>query len=281
LAASVAFGNVTTIRAKLDDALRRLGPSPSAAAEDESGMFARLDGWIHRVYQGEDIARLLLGARRLQTKFGSLGSFFAAEYTVHGSLREAMASLCDALRSEGGFPMVSGKGAVAVAVAEAAERAATATATATAAAQRRGPAHLLPDPRGKSGSKRMLLFLRWMIRPADGVDLGLWPLPPRVLRCPVDTHIHKLARNLGLTDRKDMSWATTEEITEALARFDPNDPVKYDFSLCHLGMLQRCPSRKDPEACAGCPVMPVCRHWSPRKGARRTRPAGVGRDQGG
>jgi uncharacterized protein (TIGR02757 family) len=107
-----------------------------------------------------------------------------------------------------------------------------------------------------------MLLLRWMARPADGVDLGVWPIPPSQLLVPVDTHIHKLARNLGLTRRNDVSWRTASEITAALRRFDPADPVKYDFSLCHLGMLQRCPSRRDPERCEGCGVMPVCRHWA-------------------
>ena len=101
-----------------------------------------------------------------------------------------------------------------------------------------------------------------MIRPADGVDLGLWRVSPRLLVCPVDTHIHKLAKNLGFTKRKAVSWETAEEITRALSRFDPADPVKHDFSLCHLGMLQRCPSKRDPKKCEGCKVMPVCRHWA-------------------
>jgi uncharacterized protein (TIGR02757 family) len=104
-----------------------------------------------------------------------------------------------------------------------------------------------------------------MIRPADGIDLGLWPLDPAILVCPVDTHIHKLSRNLGFTRRKDVSFRTAQEITRALARFDPADPVKYDFSLCHLGMLQRCPSRRDPARCEGCGVQPVCRFWTARR----------------
>ena len=109
-----------------------------------------------------------------------------------------------------------------------------------------------------------------MVRPADGVDLGLlWTgVDPAILLCPVDTHIHKLARNLGLTKRPSLSWDTAEEITRGLARFDAKDPVKYDFSLCHLGMLQRCPSRRDAARCDGCGVMPVCLHWT--KGAAKS-----------
>ncbi len=79
---------------------------------------------------------------------------------------------------------------------------------------------------------------------------------------PVDVHIHRLARNLGFTRRRDLSWKTTEEITLALARLDPADPVAYDFSLCHMGMLQGCPSRRDPGRCEGCGVKPVCIHWA-------------------
>ena len=78
---------------------------------------------------------------------------------------------------------------------------------------------------------------------------------------PVDTHIHKLGRNLGFTRRKGATWKAAEDITAALRRFDPEDPVKYDFALCHLGMLQRCPSRRDPVRCEGCGIIEVCRHW--------------------
>lgn len=251
LASSIAFGNVKTIRAKLGDALRRLGPSPRLAADDVLLVFQRLDGWVHRVFRGEDLARLLIGARRLQRAHGSLGARFEDDLAKGGSLREALARFTTAIRDAGGLGSSPGS------------------------ALRRGPAHLLPDPRGASGSKRLLLFLRWMVRPADGVDLGLWSgVAPAVLLCPVDTHIHKLSRNLGLTRRADLSWETAEEITRGLARFDPADPVKYDFSLCHLGMLQRCPSRRDASRCEGCGVMPVCRHWSraPAKAVRAGEP---------
>jgi hypothetical protein len=159
-------------------------------------------------------------------------------------MRAALAALCDGIREAGG--LVRGN-------------------------RRRGPAHLLPDPRGSSGNKRLLLFLRWMVRPADGIDLGQWEVPASRLLIPVDVHIHKLARNLGFTSRRGLSWRTTEEITRALARLDPADPTKYDFSLCHMGMLQRCPSRADAARCEGCGVMPVCIHWS-KKSRRAARP---------
>jgi uncharacterized protein (TIGR02757 family) len=234
-AASVAFGNVKAIRAKLGDLLERLGPHPARAAEDPAALRGALAGWKHRVFRGQDLARLLAGARAVQRAEGSLGARFARDLREQGTLREALATWCDAIREAGGLRK---------------------------SGPRRGPAHLLPDPRGPSGSKRLLLFLRWMVRPADGVDLGLWDVDAARLMVPVDVHIHRLARNLGFTRRKDPSWRTTEEITGALARFDPRDPASYDFSLCHMGMLQRCPSRRDARRCEGCGVQPVCIHWA-------------------
>jgi uncharacterized protein (TIGR02757 family) len=245
LAASIAFGNVKTIRAKLEEALQRLGPSPALAADDQLAMFVRMGGWVHRVFRGEDVARLLIGARRIQRSEGSLGALFERLLSSRGDLRATLAAFCQAIRSAGGLPCRGEP-----------------NRSARGSPQRRGPAHILPDPLGSGGSKRLLLFLRWMIRPADGVDLGLWRVSPSVLLCPVDTHIHKLAKNLGFTERKDASWRTAEEITRALSQFDPQDPTKYDFSLCHMGMLQRCPSRRDTKKCEGCGVMPVCKHWA-------------------
>jgi uncharacterized protein (TIGR02757 family) len=239
VAACIAFGNAKTIRAKLGDLLDRVGPRPSLAADDPRALRARLRTWKHRVFRGDDVARLLSGARAVQREHGSLGALFEAELARQGGeLRGALATWCEAIREAAGLRPQKGDGA------------------------RRGPAHLLADPRGPSGSKRLLLFLRWMVRGPDGVDLGLWHVDPARLLVPVDVHIHRLSRNLGFTRRRNLSWKTTEEITSALARLDPADPVGYDFSLCHLGMLQGCPSRRDEKRCEGCGVKPVCIHWA-------------------
>ncbi len=119
----------------------------------------------------------------------------------------------------------------------------------------------MPDPRAGSACKRLLLYVRWMVRPADGVDLGLWPLDPSLLVIPVDTHIHRIGRNLGLTERNDASWRTAEEITAALRHLDAADPVRYDFALCHMGVSRDCPSRRDPAKCEPCVLRPVCRAY--------------------
>lgn len=241
VASCIAFGNVKTIRAKLDELLARLGPRPALVADDRLDLRRRLRGWKSRVFRGEDVAHLLAGARAVQNDHGSLGAYFESELARSGpgpeGVRAALGALCDAIRGAGGLR----KGG-----------------------PRRGPSHLLPDPRGASGCKRLLLFLRWMARPADGIDLGMWNVDCSRLLVPVDVHIHRLARNLGFTRRSGTSWQTTEEITRALARLDAADPTRYDFSLCHMGMLQRCPSRRAPELCEGCGVKPVCIHWQAR-----------------
>jgi uncharacterized protein (TIGR02757 family) len=257
VAANLAFGNVKAIRAKVSELLDRIGPSPARAAEDEADLHARLEGWKHRVFRGEDVARLLVGARRVQQEEGSLGRAFAralraadAELGVGQDggedpaegLREALSVFCDRIRVAGGLPLPGQ----------------------SKRTDRKGPVNLLSNPRAGGAAKRLLLFLRWMVRPEDGIDLGLWPVSPGRLLMPVDVHIHRLSRNLGFTERTDVSWRTAVEITRALGRFDPADPTRYDFSLCHMGMVQRCPSRRDASRCEGCGVKPVCIHWRSR-----------------
>ena len=78
-----------------------------------------------------------------------------------------------------------------------------------------------------------------MVRGPDGLDLGLWDfIPPSQLIIPLDTHIYKMARVLKLTRRKSPNWLMAREITKNLKALDPHDPVKYDFALTRLGILQ-------------------------------------------
>jgi len=95
---------------------------------------------------------------------------------------------------------------------------------------------MFPIPEKGSACKRMNLFLRWMVR-KDELDFGLWnEIPVSKLIIPVDTHVASICTELKLTTRKNVSWKMAEEITENLKKFDPDDPVKYDFAICHIGM---------------------------------------------
>jgi uncharacterized protein (TIGR02757 family) len=85
----------------------------------------------------------------------------------------------------------------------------------------------------------MALYLRWMARKDDGIDLGAWKsVPASMLLVPVDTHIARVAKFHGLTARNSADWKMSEEITAALRAFDAEDPVRYDFALCHAGMAE-------------------------------------------
>jgi len=231
VAASLAFGNAVAARRSIDRVLTALGPEPAktVAAANEAELRRRLRGFVHRIYRGEHLASVLWRTGDLLREHGTLGNAFAGFHrATDGDFREALARFADALRGD---------------------------------TSSRSLRHLISDPRAGSACKRLVLFARWMVRPADGVDLGLWRIAPSELVMPVDTHIHRISRNLGLTDRRSASWATAKEITAALRKFDPDDPVKYDFALCHFGISRDCPSRPDPVKCEQCVLQDVCSVW--------------------
>ena len=93
-------------------------------------------------------------------------------------------------------------------------------------------------PSQKSSCKRINMFMRWMVRRDDlGVDFGIWnTIRPAELICPIDLHVERVARKLGLIERKQLDWLTALELTENLKQFDAVDPVKYDFALFGLGI---------------------------------------------
>lgn len=232
LASSLAFGNAVAARHSIRRALDLLGDSPAAMARESSArrLERRLSGFTHRIYRAPHVATMLSRAGTLQRKHGTLGAAFESYHRRSGGdFRESLARLADQLRG---------------------------------ANPDRSMRHLVSDPRAGSACKRLVLYARWMVRPADGVDLGLWSIPPANLVIPVDTHIHRIGLNLRLTTRKTASWATAEEITANLRKLDPEDPVKYDFALCHLGVSRECPSRRDPEKCARCALRDVCSVWA-------------------
>jgi uncharacterized protein (TIGR02757 family) len=102
------------------------------------------------------------------------------------------------------------------------------------------------SPVRKSTCKRINMYLRWMVRKdKSGVDFGIWKnIKPAQLLCPLDVHVDRHARRLGLITRKQSDWQTVLELTESLRGFDPNDPVKYDFALFGMGVDPSQPSIK-------------------------------------
>lgn len=99
----------------------------------------------------------------------------------------------------------------------------------------------ISSPESGSACKRINMYLRWMVRDDKrGVDFGLWKrIRKDQLICPCDVHVERIARQLGLITRNKADWLAAEELTNALKDFDPKDPVKYDFSLFGIGVLEK------------------------------------------
>ena len=96
------------------------------------------------------------------------------------------------------------------------------------------------DPFANSACKRLNMFLRWMARPADGIDFGLWKsVSPALLSCPLDVHSGRVARKLGLLERNANDWKAVEELDQNLRAMNPEDPVRYDFALFGLGVFEK------------------------------------------
>jgi uncharacterized protein (TIGR02757 family) len=135
--------------------------------------------------------------------------------------------------------------------------------------ERAGYRYFFARPSGGSACKRLNLFLRWMVR-RDAVDPGGWTrIAASHLVVPLDTHIIRLGRCLGLTRQTTPGWKMAAEITAALRALDPADPIRYDFALCHLGMMKACRfgvAKTHP----GCPLAGLCK---PGRGAPQRAPS--------
>jgi uncharacterized protein (TIGR02757 family) len=234
LCAALAYGRVDLFKPRLAALLHALGPSPAEAARNSTlvELRERARDFSYRMTGPREVAALLFGAGAALRRHGSLGSCFGKHFRASGSVRLALGAFVDELLAAAGKPT-------------------------------RRLKHLLPHPSRGSACKRMNLFLRWMVRGPDGVDFGLWrsQVPASALLVPLDTHVHRIGRFIGLTRRKDLSWKTAEDVTRRLRSLDAQDPVRYDFALSHLGISGSCASRKDQRRCAGCPLKPVCRFW--------------------
>ena len=122
---------------------------------------------------------------------------------------------------------------------------------------RPGVSYFFSRPSCGGACKRLNLFLRWMVR-RDAVDFGIWTkISPSKLVVPLDTHVIRLGRCLRLTKYVSPGWKMAADITASLRQMDPLDPVKYDFSLCHIGMANACGFNRR-QGDLGCPLRGSC-----------------------
>jgi len=249
LAAGLAFGRVESILATLERVLTCLGPEPAAFVR---AFDPRRDGdplrlLQHRWTRGTDLVALVWILRTMIEQAGSLEAWFlAGDDSAAPDIRGGLESFSARARQIDVRPAYGRPPA------------------------RPGVAYFFPRPSAGSACKRLNLFLRWMVR-RDGIDLGAWRnLPASRLVIPLDTHVIRLGRALGLTRYRTPGWRMAADITASLRRLDPDDPVRYDFSLCHVGI----------EACVSCaapaPTCPLARFCAPPAGKMRAsrRPSG-------
>ena len=239
-AAALAFGRVASVLDSIESLLAILGPHPAAfiRAFDPVRDAEPLRPLVHRWIRGVDLIALLSILRRMLADDGSIEGYFLAGQGVEDHLRDADLgpALDDFCRRARAIDLCEIYGP---------------------AGGRRGVDYFFPRPQGGSACKRLNLFLRWMVR-RDAVDLGLWTgVSPSALVIPLDTHVIRIGQCLGLTRYRSPGWSMARQITESLRRLDPSDPIRYDFSLCHLGMMDACgfsrPQRDDQ-----CPLRGVC-----------------------
>lgn len=220
LAAGLAYGRVRSIRQSVDRLLGLIGPAPSRFVDafEPSRDARRFDGFVHRFTKGRDIALLLWLVRQAREEAGGLEALFLREDPDPGAatIGPALEAFGRRLFSSDARPFHA-DGRVPA---------------------RSGTRWLLPLPSGGSACKRSCLFLRWMVRPDDGVDLGLWRgVPASRLVLPLDVHLQRVARCLGWTRRRNADWTMAQDVTARLRELDPADPTRWDFALSRLGIL--------------------------------------------
>jgi uncharacterized protein (TIGR02757 family) len=243
LSACLAYGRVDLFGPWIEWALARMGDTPYrfVLGFDAAAHARRFDGFHYRFNRPADLVAFCASCRRILGEHGSLGAFFAQGFErADGRLGPALEAFVEGFLG-GDVRRFFAGGQLSY-----------------------GYRHWFPRPSTGGACKRLLLFLRWMVR-RERPDFGLWTgVPPAALLIPVDTHIENMARSIGLTRRRTRNWKMAEEITARLRALDPDDPVKYDFALCHKRMSGQCLNRRDARVCAPCSLRPVCRHWRGR-----------------
>ena len=239
IAATLAYGRVAIILKSVGKVLEVLGDSPTEALRRLSPhqLRTRLHGFKHRFNDGNDVALMLHLVGQQLRRYGSLEALFMSGYDPgHDDIGPALSHFVASILDGDPRPL---RARIAV---------------------KASVRYLLTSPAQGSACKRMLMFLRWMVRRADGVDIGIWQgIDPAKLLVPLDTHVFRIGTNVGLVERKTPDMKASVEMTASLRALSPTDPVQYDFALARLGILDLCPNKRDAVKCAACDLYDVCR----------------------
>jgi uncharacterized protein (TIGR02757 family) len=239
-AAALAFGRVASVLQSIESLLAVMGPEPARFVHDFEPVrdSRRIEPLVHRWIRGRDLVALLIILQRMLRSSGSLEEFFLEEDDPSSpDISQALDRFC--------------RRALETDLREAYGR---------RAPKRPGVCYFFPRPSQGSACKRLNLFLRWMVR-RDAIDLGVWTrVSPARLIVPLDTHVIRVGRCLRLTTYASPGWKMAAQITASLRAIDPGDPVRFDFSLCHVGMMQACGYER-PQGDRQCPLRGLCHPW--------------------
>ncbi len=231
ISACLAYGRVALFSAVLERLFRAMGEHPHEfiASFNPRRDAKKLGGAKYRFQSADDIAALIYITGEMLRRRGTLEAAFTRHMRPDDEDTGAMiAGFVDEALGVDTSAVYGGKG--------------------RPLGLPPGLRQMLPSPATGGASKRMCLYLRWMVRRAD-IDMGLWrSVSPSKLVIPLDTHIGRIGRCLSLTSRASNDWKTALEITASLRALDPADPLKYDFALCHMGISGECSAAR----CACC-----------------------------
>jgi len=237
VAAALAFGRVSSVLQSIERVLAVIGPAPAAYVRrfDARRHGPAFAGIVHRWTRDADIVAMLWLLRQMIDRAGSVEGFFLEGYDADA---DDMAGALDSFSTRAmALDLKAAYGRV---------------------PRRPGVCYFFPRPSAGSACKRLNLFLRWMVR-RDALDLGVWKrVSPAKLIVPLDTHVIRVGRCLRLTSYTSPGWRMARDITASLRTLDSGDPVKYDFAICHLGMMNACGFGR-PQRDSQCPLRGVCR----------------------
>jgi uncharacterized protein (TIGR02757 family) len=235
-AAALAFGRVQSVLNSIEGLVAVMGDSPAAYVRAFTPARDRgsLDHLVHRWTRGIDLAALVWILRQMLDSHGSIEAFFVDGADPNAETIEAALDSFSRRACALDQRAVYGR-----------------------TVRKPGVSYFFARPSSGGACKRLNLFLRWMVR-RDDVDLGVWTrVRPSQLIIPLDTHVIRLGRCLRLTRYASPGWRMAADITAALRRIDPVDPVRYDFSLCHIGMMGACGYEKK-QGDTQCPLRGAC-----------------------
>lgn len=230
LTALIAWGRRDIIIRNANRLMEIMGQEPfrfvAEASEEE---LAGLDNFVHRTFQGVDGKALVLGLRNIYKDRGGLEGVFTEALSPGFTQNESDLPSKEAKSPLNYPPEGTKNGLIAL----------RSHFIHSPNFPQRTQKHLA-DPEKGSSAKRLNMYLRWMVRnDRAGVDFGLWKgISPAQLICPLDVHVGNVARKLKLLKRSQNDWKAAVDLTSNLAKFDPADPVKYDFALFGLGIYE-------------------------------------------